>query len=135
MTTLTLGQAATQANINLEPIWDHDTIMEIRTGLFAQGDLLCIPLHIATPTSGTPIPAEGIAVIEGNHDHRIIAPVGTATWIAGAGKSSLSIGVLTCTQPVYLIHAEHGGHGLAAGVWEMRGQREDSREGVRRVVD
>lgn len=133
--TITLETAANRIGMTIDPHLDVDEIMPVRTGPFAQGDLLCLPLDIKPPTGGVAVGPKGVPIIEGTHDHVLIADPGTCRWIAGAGKSTLSIGVVVADAPVHLLHAEHGGHCLAPGVWEMRGQREDSREGTRRVVD
>lgn len=132
----TLATIADRIGLTLDPHLPADEIMPTRTGLFAQGDLICIPLTVTPPTGGVPVPAAGVRVIEGTHDHVLVADPGTCRWIAGAGGHELSIGVIVADAPVHLLHAEHGGHTLAAGVWEMRGQRETAREGgFRRVVD
>ncbi len=133
--TTTIAHLADRIGMTLDDHLDTDEIMPVRTGPFAQGDLLCIPLDIKPPTGGVTVGPKGQAIIEGTHDHVLVADPGTCRWIAGAGKSTLSIGVIVADTPVHLLHAEHGGHCLAAGVWEMRAQRESAREGTRRVVD
>lgn len=133
--TTTLADLAERTNVRLDEHLNMDEPLPVRTKMFAQGDLLCIPLDISPPTGGVAIPRTGTPVIRGNHDHVLTADPDTARWIEGGGNHELSIGVVVTNQPAWLLHAEHGGHCLAPGVWEFRGQRESAREGTRRVLD
>ena len=101
-------------------------------GLQAQGDLFVIPegtrgRHAAdrareVPAAGIPV----IAAVGGGHEHRLFAGTpGTAWWTPAAGGGQ-DIGVLECTEPVFLLHMEHGATGIAPGAYMLRRQREQA---------
>lgn len=104
-------------------------------GLQAQGDLIAVPLEQAgrpVRYDGlVPVPAEGVAVIEavgGGHEHRLFASVPGTAMLGLAPSGVQDIGVVECTEPVYLLHPEHGATGLAPGRYMLRRQREQADE-------
>ena len=102
-------------------------------GLQAQGDLLIIPAGRGDDPAGPEITPAGVAVIApigGGHEHRLFASAPATAWWApgGDGSGGQDIGVLTCTEPVYSLHAEHGAAGIAPGTYVLRRQREQADE-------
>lgn len=108
---------------------EADAEVPVLDGLQAQGDLLVIPV---TPKErGEPVPAAGIAVIEGvggGHEHRLFAgEPGTAFWWPFSTRGQ-DIGYLEVIAPAYILHPEHGATGVAAGSYLLRRQREQASE-------
>lgn len=106
----------------------------------AQGDLLIVPVSRTAGGGAVGVPAEGVDVIrptDGGHAHTLVAPDGgcRVTLRDSGSTDDLVIAVIETTEPVFLLHAEHGGTGLAPGCWEVRGQREFDAERERRVAD
>lgn len=100
-------------------------------GLQAQGDLLIIPVERGDDPAGPEIPAAGVAVIApvgAGHEHRLFAAVPATAWFAPDTGGGQDIGVLTATEPVYSLHAEHGAAGIAPGTYVLRRQREQADE-------
>lgn len=129
----TLADVTTATGFEVLEHLEAETQVPVLDGLQAQGDLFIIPRD-ATPAAGgghQAIPRAGVAVIEaasGGHEHRLFASVpGTAFWRA-AGRGGQDIGTLTCTEPAYILHMEHGATGVAAGSYVLRRQREQAEE-------
>jgi hypothetical protein len=117
-----------------------------------QGDLAVIPLAMAEQGAATravkfhtiratwqPVPAAGIEVLRGEsggHPHTLVADPGACRWTTTGitDPTGLTLGVLEATEPVYLLHPEHGGTGIAPGTYVIRGQREHAQQ-ERRVAD
>ena len=112
--------------------------------LGAQGDVLLIPAT-GKKVSWRDVPAEGLVIVAGTHDHMLI---GDACWLPAGTRATteLTIGwVSTGSGGAHLLHVGRDGrlsgeHGTvqigSGGVWEVRGQRETAREGGwRRVAD
>lgn len=103
-------------------------------GLQAQGDLIVIPqdlLHNVGPpffARWRPVPAAGVELIRGvagNNPHTLVADAGTCEWTSAVGDPlQLAIAMIYNTEPVYLVHPEHGGSGIAPGRWVVRRQQE-----------
>ncbi len=117
----------------------HDPI-PILDMLQAQGDVIAIPLAVLTPKGvtvnqsavWTDVPPAGIVVMAGQHDHVLVADPATCRWTTNVtDPERLALGILEAAEPVWLLHPEHGGTGLASGRWLLRGQREAGR----RVAD
>jgi len=108
------------------------------TGLQFQGDVAIVPLALIegditwSPSSLTPVGPEGVEVVRGEnggHTHLLVADPGTASWTADVRDAEgLAIGVLDCAAPAHLLHAEHGGAGIAPGRFVLRRQREQAQE-------
>lgn len=110
---------------------EADADVPVIDGLQAQGDLFILPPGREPSDRGQLVPAAGIPVIEavgGGHEHRLFAGApGTAWWKPVPGRNQ-DIGVLTCTEPAYVLHPEHGAAGIAAGSRVLRRQREQADE-------
>lgn len=124
----------------------RDVEIPILDQLQAQGDVLCIPLtgdlvKLAAPLD-TAIwqPVRELAVVRGENGgntHLVVAAFGEAAWttdVRSHSAAGLDLGILDVVRPVHLLHPEHGGMGLAAGLWLFRRQREQLAE-IRRVQD
>ena len=134
--TTTLGELTSKHGFEVLEHLEAEAHVPVHAGLQAQGDLFIVPLKDTSPLLGRsrdvkPVPPDGIAVIEAvgsGHEHRLFAGVpGTATF-GPASASGQDIGVLTCTEPAYLLHPEHGGTGIAPGSYVLRRQREQADE-------
>jgi len=110
----------------------------VHAGIQFQGDVAIIPLEEVDatvswqPSSLRPVGPAGVEVIEGGngaHAHLLVADPGAAKWTADVTDSEgLAIGVLDAFTPVHLLHAEHGGTGIAPGRYLLRRQREQADE-------
>lgn len=107
---------------------ERDTTIPVVDGLQAQGDLIVIPYSMLTDppdqNGSRWVPPEGVHLVEGvggRNPHVLVADPDTCTWhpIWRDG-----VAVLENTAPVYLLHPEHGGTGIAPGRWLVRRQRE-----------
>ena len=138
MTTATLGQLIGTHGFDVLDHLDRDLEVPVHAGLQAQGDLFIIP---ADPDRGSrqgaAVPLEGVAVIEavgGGHEHRLFAGTpGTALFTPAGGRGQ-DIGLLECTEPVYIAHPEHAYAGIAPGTYMLRRQREQADEEEERFV-
>jgi hypothetical protein len=112
-----------------------DLVIPIDSGLQAQGDLIVVPLaelagQVRVPAGAAwiEVPADGIELLRGaagGNAHTLVADPGTCVWTADVEDTSgLTIGVFEAMAPVYLLHREHGGTGMAAGTYAVRRQRE-----------
>lgn len=126
MDTQTLGSLIGRHGVEVLEHLDRDLEVPVFDGLQFQGDLAVIPC-VGGFFEGTPVPPQGIAVIEavgGGHEHRLLAGApGTAWFTPSRGQD---IGVLTTTGPAYLAHPEHGYLGIAPGAYTLRRQREQA---------
>ena len=78
-----------------------------------------------------PIPASGVVVVAGQHDHVLAGA--DAIWTTDvADVHGLAVGVVDAPHGAFLWHAEHGATGLAPGRWVVRRQREQAE--VQRLV-
>jgi hypothetical protein len=112
----------------------HDTAGEVVDRLQAQGDLIVIPERYAGGITVPPhaswreVPPSGIELLRGvagGNTHTLVADPGTCEWTTTIIDSSgLALGVLRASAPAYLVHAEHGPTGIAAGVYAVRRQRQ-----------
>jgi hypothetical protein len=138
MPAVTLGQLIGAHGVDVLEHLDRDLEVPVHDGLQVQGDVAVIPLSEPSEPgqAGTPVPPEGIPVIEGfggGHEHRVFAGTpGTAFWIPAGSRQDL--GVLHATEPAYLAHPEHGYLGIAPGSYLLRRQREQA-ERERLVAD
>ena len=131
--TTTLGQLIDRHGVVVLDHLDRDLAVPVKDGLQFQGDLAVIP-NPDTNATGAPVPPQGTAVIEaanGGHEHRLLA---SAPGTAQFALSGQDLGHLTCTQPAYLAHPEHGYLGIAAGSYTLRRQREQAQAGKERLI-
>ncbi len=138
-----LAELSERAAMKMEDHLDLDQIVSVEIGLQAQGDLNVLPLEVAerngaSLTAGAKwadVPANGIVVLAGTHDHVLVAEPGTCQWTTQVrDTTNLALGALVCDRPAFLLHTEHGGVGLAPGSYVLRGTREQADE-IRRVQD
>jgi len=111
---------------------DRQVTVPVIDGLQAQGDLLVLPLALLGSVPGRrdwwALPATGRELVRGeagNNPHTLVADPGTCrltTWWRDPER--LAVAAFENTAPVYLIHPEHGGTGIAPGAWAVRRQRE-----------
>lgn len=140
--TMTLTDIETLAG---RECYDHvrgllaDVEVPVLDGPQSQGDLLCVPVARSAGEGAVDVPPAGVDVVEavgGGHAHTLIAPDGARVVLrVPVGADDLVVAVVESTAPVFLLHAEHGATGLAAGCWEIRGQREFDAAEARRVAD
>lgn len=135
MASITLGDLAAEHDFDLLDHLQADIEVPVHAGMQAQGDLFIIPVpsHRVNKAHAarSPVPAEGIAVIEAlgsGHEHRLFASAsGTAFFVPETGTGQ-DIGLLVCMNPAYLLHPEHGATGVAPGSYVLRRQREQADE-------
>jgi hypothetical protein len=124
-------------NRNDLDVLDHlerQVTIPVLDGPQAQGDLIVLPASMVTTvteqtwTRWRPVPAGGVELVRGvagNNPHTLVADPGTCEWTAELRDPlGLGIALFTNTAPVYLIHPEHGGSGVAPGRWLVRRQQE-----------
>jgi hypothetical protein len=127
MITATLGQLIDKYGFDVHDHLDRDLEIPVHAGLQAQGDLFIIPVDPDGGGPGTPVPLDGIPVIEavgGGHEHRLFAGRPGTAFFTPAGGRGQDIGLLECTESVYIAHPEHAYAGIAAGTYTLRRQRE-----------
>ena len=116
-----------------------DVDVPVLAGPQSQGNLLAIPTDRHRDGTAVNVPSAGVDIIapaDGGHAHTLVAPDGATVQLChSADPNDLVLAVVECDAPVYLLHAEHGATGLAAGRWELRGQREYDAAEARRVAD
>lgn len=136
-----LTQLAERVEVNewvLEEWADQD--IPVSTGLVAQGDVVFVPEEMAAANGVKVGGADWVEVtervlVEGTHRHVLIAEKGVCRFsVAAVDSVGLAVGVIDCDAPVFVVHAEHGAVGLAAGRWVVRRTREQAAE-IRRVMD
>lgn len=141
--TITLDTLETAAG---RRCYDHvrdlfaDAEIPVMTAVQAQGDVLAVPVTRTPGPDAVDVAAAGVDVIapaDGGHAHTLVAPDGGCRVRLRSPESAddLVIAMIDATEPVFLLHTEHGGTGLAAGCWEIRGQREFDAARARRVAD
>lgn len=112
-----------------------DLVIPIHHAIQAQGDLLVIPLamvadRVAAREDATwdEVPPGGAELLRGGaggNAHTLVADPGTCIWTAHVTDvDGLALAILDAMAPVYLLHREHGGTGIAAGTYVIRRQRE-----------
>jgi hypothetical protein len=110
----------------------------VNAGIQFQGDLAIIPLAEVegdisySPPALRAVGPAGVEIIRGEnggHTHLLVADPAAAKWTADVSDSEgLAIGVLDAAAPVHILHAEHGGTGIAPGRYLLRRQREQADE-------
>ena len=117
--------------------------IQLHTGLVAQGDIIVIPetmwerngLQASTKMVAQPVPANGITVLAGLHNHILVSELDGATWTTGVvDRETLALGTITVNTEAFLLHEEHGAIGLAPGRYIVRASREQATI-IRRVAD
>lgn len=134
----TLQEVIQTSGLQVHDHIDQSVEIPVLNGLQCQGDLIIIPTH--TTPAVNPVEANGVEVIRGEaerNSHTLHADKGTARWYphVKTRTDDLTLGHLQVTDKAWLIHAEHGANGIAAGTYEIRRQKEFSPEGTRMVLD
>lgn len=129
---MNLAELVDRTSVDALDHLERDTTIPVVDGLQAQGDLIVIPFSMfaAPPDQNDPqwVPAEGIHLVQGadgRNPHVLIADQDTCTW--SQPPSAVDLGIVENTAPVYLLHPEHGGTGIAPGRWVVRRQWERTR--------
>ncbi|MCF6525272.1 hypothetical protein HOY81_19640 [Streptomyces sp. JJ36] len=132
----TLADLTTRTGLDVLGHLERQVTVPVSGGLQAQGDLLVIPVDAVprvglwSPGPWRDVPAAGIELLRsagGGNPHTLVADAGTCSWTTAVRDPvRLALGQLRCTAPVYLIHPEHGGTGIAPGTYVIRRQRERS---------
>jgi hypothetical protein len=125
---MNLAELVDRTSVDALDHLERDTTIPVVDGLQAQGDLIVIPFalldHPLEENANRWVPAEGVhlvAGLNGRNPHVLVADPGTCRWSPGP-----DVAVVENTAPVYLLHPEHGGTGIAAGRWLIRRQRSAS---------
>ena len=120
---------------------EADLEIPVHSGVQFQGDVAIVPLAELAETirltgSWEKIGPAGVIVVKGEnggHTHLLVADPGAGRWMEDVSDDEqLAVGVLEATAPVHLLHAEHGGTGIAPGRYVIRRQREQA--DVQRLV-
>jgi hypothetical protein len=125
--------AATGLPVDLHLVLD--LTIPVADGIQAQGDLIVVPLAelagqvtIRDNALWSEVPADGVEVVRneaGGNPHTLVADPDTCLWTTDVDDvDGLAVGVLDAMEPVYLLHREHGGTGIAPGRYIVRRQRE-----------
>jgi len=112
-----------------------DLVIPVHDGIQAQGDVIVVPLaeiagdvKVQGSAHWREVPADGIELLRGGtggNAHTLVADPGTCLWTADVSDpTSLTLGVFEAMATVYLLHREHGGAGIAPGLYVVRRQRE-----------
>ncbi|MDT7786075.1 MAG: hypothetical protein QOF58_4494 [Pseudonocardiales bacterium] len=124
---MNLAELVDRTSVDALDHLERESTIPVVDGLQAQGDLIVIPFAMLAdaPDQNTSrwVPAEGIHLIageDGRNPHVLVADPGTCTWSAAEEQD---VAVIENTEPVYLLHPEHGGTGIAPGEWLVRRQR------------
>jgi hypothetical protein len=121
-----------------------DLAVPVLSGPQRQGDILIVPTGPLTPAeraTAAAVPAGGVALVRGEAtgNTHILAPdpgVSILWAETPAGRGDTLLGVIAVDGgPAWLIHTdEHSVLGVAPGVYQVRGKREQ-REEIARVQD
>jgi hypothetical protein len=125
--------AATGLPVDLHLVLD--LTIPVADGIQAQGDLIVVPLAelagrvtVRDNASWPEVPTDGVEVVRneaGGNPHTLVADPDTCLWTTDVDDvDELAVGVLDAMEPVYLLHREHGGTGIAPGRYVVRRQRE-----------
>lgn len=141
----TLASLSEQTGLNVLGHLEQSVTIPVIDGLWAQGDLIVIPLPMIAPCIRIwddfwqDVPPEGIEVLRGEaggNPHTLVAEPGTCRWTTHVRDSSrLALGVFEACAPAYLLHPEHGATGCVPGTYVIRRQREREGRRARLVAD
>ncbi|WP_285641374.1 hypothetical protein [Lentzea sp. NBRC 102530] len=121
---MNLAELVDRTNVDTLDHLERQATVPVVDGLQAQGDLIVIPFDLLDPPpsteAGTEVPPEGVhlvAALNGGNPHVLVADPGTCRWSPDRDAT-----VVQNSAPVYLLHPEHGGTGIAPGRWLIRRQ-------------
>lgn len=140
---MNLAEILDSADLSVLDHLELQVAVPVIDGPQAQGDLIVLPLAMVPVVStwgiGQPVPRGGVELVRGvagNNPHTLVADPGVCLWTRGfLDPLGLGIAVFENTAPVYLIHPEHGGTGVAPGRWLVRRQQESGRRKRLLVAD
>jgi hypothetical protein len=131
----TLTELMRTSGLPIDPHLMLDLAIPVEAGLQAQGDLLIVPLaeladrvRVRPGAAWVEVPPDGVELLRGGtggNAHTLVADPGTCVWTADVEDATgLALGVFEAMAVAYLMHREHGGAGIAPGVYTVRRQRE-----------
>jgi hypothetical protein len=143
--TMNLAEILDSAELSVLDHLELQVAVPVLDGPQAQGDLIVVPMAMVPVvtthswTSWQPVPRQGVELVRGvagGNPHTLVADRGVCQWTIGV-RDPLRLGVALFenTAPVYLIHPEHGGSGVAPGRWLVRRQQESGRHQRMLVAD
>jgi len=140
-----LAEILDSAELSVLEHLEREVTVPVLGGPQAQGDLIVLPVSmvpVVTVSSWNywqPVPRQGVELVRGvagNNPHTLVADAGVCQWTRGfRDPLGLGIALFENTTPVYLIHPEHGGSGVAPGRWLVRRQQESGRHRRLLVAD
>jgi hypothetical protein len=129
-----LAELLTRTGLGALDHLERQAAVPVLDGLQAQGDLIVVPLGMlgtVTPQPWArwrPVPAGGVELVRGvagSNPHTLVADPGTCRWTPDLRDPiRLGVALFENTAPAYLVHPEHGGSGVAPGLWLVRRQQE-----------
>ena len=139
---MNLAQILDIAELSVLDHLELQVAVPVLDGPQAQGDLIVLPLSmVPVVTTGhwtrwQSVPRRGVELVRGvagGNPHTLVADRGVCQWTGGFHDPlGLCVALFENAAPVYLIHPEHGGSGVAPGRWLVRRQQESGRR--RRVL-
>jgi hypothetical protein len=140
--TKTLADLTGATGLPVDPHLVQDLVIPVIDGIQAQGDLLVVPhvevadqVRVHATATWLEVPPDGVELVRGavgGNVHSLVADPGTAVWTTDVDDATgLALGVVEAMTPVYLLHREHGGTGIAPGRYVVRRQREQAPPAVR----
>lgn len=140
--TITLEELIGMSGLDVLEHLEREAAIPVVDGVQAQGDLIVIPaamlanVWVFGDRGWREVPASGVELLRsagGGNPHTLVGERYTCEWSTWVhDPEGLAIGALRNTRTAYLIHPEHGGSGIAPGVWVVRRQRERQFSGGRR---
>jgi len=134
---MTLADLTARTGMQVDEHLDLADPIPVLSGVQVQGDVAVIPADLLSGVrisgTGEPVPAAGVVLVAGQHDHRLVADEGTCVVTLNVrDRAGLAVAAFTTTAPCWLLHPEHGGMAFAPGSYVVRRQREQAE--VARVV-
>ncbi|MCD0449733.1 hypothetical protein LO762_11105 [Actinocorallia sp. API 0066] len=142
--SVTLADLCHQTGMTALDHLEFAVTIPVTAGIQAQGDLIVVPLpmiadrvqpcgdrpgcrnHPSAPW--TPVPPEGVVLVrgaDGGNPHTLVADPGACRYtVRPHDRDGLAVALFEATEPVHLLHPEHGASGCAPGVYAVRRQRE-----------
>jgi hypothetical protein len=132
--TMNLAELLDRNDLDVLDHLERQITIPVLDGPQAQGDVIVLPLAmVSTVEAGSWahwywVPEGGVELVRGvagNNPHTLVADPHTCE-LTSAVRDPLQLGIALFrnTEPVYLIHPEHGGSGVAPGTWLVRRQQE-----------
>ncbi|GAA2727813.1 hypothetical protein [Actinocorallia aurantiaca] len=133
--TVTLASLSRQTGLSVLDHLEQEVTIPVLDGIQAQGDLLVIPLPVVADVVSiradvrwTGVPAGGVELLRGaagGNPHTLVADPLTCRWTTSINdRLGLALGLFEASEPVYLLHPEHGATGFVPGTYVVRRQRE-----------